>query len=63
MAQAHRDQVRMLVIFAWNEYNEQAIIEPSFGGPAPVEYDCVEKTRLYYEQFLRQSMEEDAGLP
>ena len=41
------------VISAWNEYNKQAIIEPSFGGLAPVEYDYVEKTRLYYEQFLR----------
>ena len=51
------------VIFAWNEYGEQAIIEPSFGGPAPVKYDYVEKARLYYEQFLRLLIGEDAGVP
>lgn len=51
-AKLHRDDLRMLVVFAWNEYNEQAIIEPSFGGPAPMGFEYVEKTRAYYEEFL-----------
>ena len=46
-----RKQVTMIVLYSWNMYGEQAHIEPSFDGPAPVGFDYLEKTRRYYDEF------------
>jgi hypothetical protein len=48
---SHRDQLRLIVLYSWNLYGEQAHVEPSWLGPAPVGYDYVEKTRTYYADF------------
>lgn len=47
-----RDHVQMIVLYSWNLYGEQAQIEPSTGGPAPVEDEYVDKTRRLYREFL-----------
>lgn len=47
-----RASVRLIVVYSWNLYGEQAQIEPSDGGTAPVRDDYVNKTRQYYEAFL-----------
>ena len=40
----NREQVKLIVLYSWNLYGEQAQIEPSTGVPAPVESDYVRKT-------------------
>lgn len=46
----NRGNVRLVVLYSWNLYGEQAHIEPSGQGPAPVGSDYVVKTRAYYDQ-------------
>ena len=46
-----RKQVIMIVLYSWNLYGEQAHIEPSHDGPAPVGFEYLEKTRRYYDEF------------
>ncbi len=43
----------MIILYGWNLYGEQAHIEPSWGGPAPVGYEYVEKTKKLYQEFGR----------
>ncbi len=52
----NRDKVEMIVLYSWNVYGEQTQIEPSWGGPAPVGFDYVAKTKTYYEAFLEGSL-------
>ena len=46
-----RGDVTMVVLYSWNVYGEQAHIEPSFGGPAPVEFEFVKNTGEFYDRF------------
>ena len=43
--------VTMIVLYSWNIYGEQAHIEPSNGGSAPVGVEFLDKTRTYYDEF------------
>ena len=44
-------KVTMIVLYSWNLYGEQAHIEPSGNGPAPVGIEYLHKTRRFYEEF------------
>ena len=46
-----RRNVTMIVLYSWNIYGEQTHIEPSYGGPAPVEDEYLDKTQRYYSEF------------
>ena len=46
-----RRHVSMIVLYSWNMYGEQAHIEPSHCGPAPVGFKYVNKTRQFLDQF------------
>jgi len=46
-----RRNVTMIVLYSWNLYGEQAHIEPSFDGPAPVGFEYVIKTQKAYSEF------------
>jgi len=46
-----RRYVTMIVLYSWNIYGEQAHIEPSDGGPAPVRHEFLNKTQRYYDEF------------
>ncbi|MHB1134473.1 MAG: hypothetical protein ACYC4L_19040, partial [Chloroflexota bacterium] len=48
----NRAQVRLVVLYGWNLYGEQAHVEPSWGCPAPVGWRYLEKTAAYYQAFL-----------
>lgn len=48
----NRDAISLIILYSWNLYGEQAQIEPSTGGPAPVEDEYVARTRRYYQRFL-----------
>ena len=39
-----REDVGLIVLYGWNLYGEQAQIEPSFDGPAPVGFEYVART-------------------
>jgi hypothetical protein len=47
---ARRDRLRMIVVYAWNLYGEQAYIEPASAAPPrpSIGYDYVDRTRAYY---------------
>ena len=49
----NRDDIKLIVLYAWNEHKEHASIEPD-KGVSPVSYggSLVEKTAAYYRQFL-----------
>ena len=49
----NRDDIKLIVLYTWNEHEEHAAIEPDRGISA-VSYDrsLVEKTAAYYRQFL-----------
>lgn len=49
----NRSKVKMIVLYGWNLYGEQAYIEPSSGGPAPVGQEYVARTKKYYEAFQK----------
>jgi hypothetical protein len=53
---ANRDHVRMIVLYSWNLYGEQAHIEPSSGCPASVGDRYVLRTQRYYQRFLAGSL-------
>lgn len=44
-------KLSMIVLYSWNIYGEQAHIEPSNGGPAPVGVAFPDTTRRYYDEF------------
>ena len=48
-----RDEIKLLVLYSWNEHEEHAAIEPD-KGISPVSYGrtLVEKTEGYYRKFL-----------
>lgn len=48
-----RRNVTMIVLYSWNLYGEQAHIEPSDDGPAPVGVEYLNKTQKYYAEFQR----------
>lgn len=48
----NREKAKLIVLYGWNLYGEQAQIEPSGEGPGAVGHDYVEKTREYYQAFL-----------
>ncbi|MCH7801867.1 MAG: hypothetical protein IIC24_10050, partial [Chloroflexi bacterium] len=51
----NKDQVRLILIYAWNGYGEQAFIEPAVNGPlgsgGPDGRMLLEKTRDLYREF------------
>ncbi len=47
-----RRYLTLIVLYSWNIYGEQAHIEPSYGGSAPVGFEYLEKTQRYYAEFL-----------
>jgi hypothetical protein len=47
----NREQVRLVVLYGWNLYGEQAHVEPSWGCPASVGWRYVAKTAQYYRAF------------
>ena len=49
----NRDEIKLLVLYSWNEHKEHASIEPD-KGISPVSYGrtLVEKTGEYYRRFL-----------
>lgn len=49
----NEDDVNLIVLYGWNLYGEQAHIEPSTGGPAPVENEYLERTRRFYDEYLK----------
>ena len=53
---ANRDEVKLILIYAWNAYGEQAFIEPATNGPLGSGGAdgklLLERTRSYYQQFL-----------
>ena len=53
----NRDEIKLIVLYTWNEHKEHAAIEPD-KGISPVSYgrSLLEKTAAYYHQFL-------SGLP
>ena len=48
-----RDRVRLVVLYGWNLYGEQAHIEPSRGCPAAVWDRYVARTAAYYGAFVQ----------
>jgi len=46
-----RRNLTMIVLYSWNIYGEQAHIEPSNGGPAPVRFEYQDKTQRFYDEF------------
>ena len=48
----NRETISLIILYSWNLYGEQAHIEPSTGGPAPVGDEYVARTRRFYQQFL-----------
>ena len=48
----NRNDIKLIVIYTWNEHEEHAAIEPD-KGVSPVSYgrSLVEKTATYYRQF------------
>jgi len=48
----NRDAISLIILYSWNLYGEQAHIEPSTGGPAPVEDEYVGITGRNYQKFL-----------
>ncbi len=53
IAMDNRDDIKLLVLYSWNEHKEHAAIEPD-KSVSPVSYgrSLVEKTAAYYRQFL-----------
>ena len=49
----NRDDIKLIVLYAWNEHKEHASIEPD-KGISPVSYgrSLLEKTAAYYREFL-----------
>ena len=49
----NRDDIKLIVLYSWNEHKEHAAIEPD-KGVSPISYgrSLVEKTSAYYRQFL-----------
>ncbi|MGQ9675417.1 MAG: hypothetical protein ACUVX1_07105 [Chloroflexota bacterium] len=52
LLEANGSKVKMIILYGWNLYGEQAHIEPSWGDPAPVGTAYVEKTKDLYAHFL-----------
>jgi hypothetical protein len=50
----HRDRLRLIVLYAWNLYGEQAYIEPALATPPrpSIGRRYVERTRAYYAALL-----------
>ncbi len=52
-----REQVKLILIYAWNAYGEQSFIEPAKNGPRGSGGAdgrlLLERTRSYYQQFLK----------
>ena len=52
----NQDQVKLILIYAWNAYGEQAFIEPATNGPLGSGGEDgrlhLERTGSYYQQFL-----------
>lgn len=48
---AHRSEIKMVVLYAWNLYGEQAYIEPAVAtAPRPsIGYNYVDRTREYWQ--------------
>ncbi|BES80640.1 hypothetical protein [Pyrodictium abyssi] len=48
----HKDQVRLIAIYSWNEYHERSQIEPHYDAtkPEPLVYDPYALTRAYTEK-------------
>ncbi len=56
IAAANRDDIRLIVLYAWNEHKEHASIEPDKNiSPASYGRSLLEKTSTYYRQFLSGS--------
>jgi len=49
----HRDQVRLVAIYSWNEYHERSMIEPHHDAtkPSHLVYDVYALTRTYAGEF------------
>ena len=48
----NRDDLRLIILYAWNEHKEHASIEPDKGiSPASYGRSLIEKTAAYYRQF------------
>ena len=56
IAADNRDEVKLILIYAWNAYGEQAFIEPATNGPLGSGGAdgrlLLNRTRSYYQQFL-----------
>ena len=48
------DQLRLIVLYAWNLYGKQAYIEPTTASPPrpSIGYGYVARTRAYYQALL-----------
>jgi hypothetical protein len=49
----NRERIKLIVLYSWNLYGEQAQIEPSKGCCAPVGDEYVRKTKDYYRRFMK----------
>ena len=58
IATDNRDEVKLILIYAWNAYGEQAFIEPAINGPLGSGGDdgrgLLESTQDHYGKFLNQ---------
>ena len=55
VAMDNRDDIKLIVLYSWNEHKEHSAIEPD-RSVSPVSYgrSLVEKTAAYYRQFLEE---------
>ncbi len=58
IAAESRDEVKLILIYAWNGYGEQAFIEPATNGPlgsgGEDGRELLESTQDYYGKFLNK---------